>query len=88
MIRRRWPEWWDWELELSSHLFKRMLDRSFSELDLRTMLEHSRGYRPDIVEGRWVIVTSHRRRTWEVVVEPDFNARRLVVITAYPYWES
>jgi hypothetical protein len=28
-----------------------------SELDLRTMLEHSRGYRPDIVEGRWVIVT-------------------------------
>ena len=88
MIRRRWPEWWAWELELSPHLFKRMLDRSFSELDLRTMLEHSRGYRPDIVEGRWVIVTSHRRRTWEVIVEPDFNARRLVVITAYPYWES
>lgn len=52
------------------------------------MLEHSRGYRPDIVEGRWVIVTSHRRRTWEVIVEPDFHDRRLVVITAYPYWES
>jgi hypothetical protein len=88
MIRRRWPEWWDWELELSSHLFKRMLDRGFSELDLRTMLDHSRGYRPDIVEGRWLIVTSHRKRTWEVVVEPDFYARRLVVITAYPYWGS
>jgi len=88
MIRRRWPEWWDWELELSPHLFKRMLDRSFSELDLRTMLERSRGYRPDIVEGRWVIVTAHRRRTWEVIVEPDFDAKHLVVITAYPYWES
>ena len=88
MIHRRWPEWWDWELELSPHLLKRMLDRSLSELDLRTMLEHCRGYRPDIVEGRWVIVTSHRRKTWEVIVEPDLEAKRLVVITAYPYWES
>ncbi len=88
MIYRRWPEWWDWELELSPHLFKRMIDRSFSELDLRTMLEHSRGYRPDIVEGRWVIITSHRSRTWEVIVEPDYDAKRLLVITAYPYWES
>ncbi len=38
MIRRRWPEWWDWELELSLPLFKRMPDRGFSELDLRVML--------------------------------------------------
>lgn len=88
MIGHRWPEWWDWELELNPHSFKRMVDRSFSELDLRVMLEHSRGYRPDIVEGRWVIVTLRRRRTWEVIVEPDFDAKRLVVITAYPYWES
>ncbi len=88
MIRHRWPEWWDWELELSPHLFKRMLDRSFSELDLRAMLERSRGYRPDIVNGRWVIVTSHRGKTWEVIVEPDPNTERVVVITAYPYWES
>jgi hypothetical protein len=65
-----------------------MLDRGFTELDLRAMLEHSRGYRPDIVEGRWVIVTSHRRQTWEVIVEPDFRAKQIVVITAYPYWES
>ena len=87
MVHRRWPKWCDWELELSPHLLKRMLDRGFSELDLRTMLEHSRGYRPDIIEGRWVIVTLHRKRTWEVVVEPDFDAKRLVVITAYPCWE-
>ena len=74
-------------MELSPHLLKRMLDRNFSELDMRTMLEHSKGYRPDIVKGRWVVVTSHRKRTWEVVVEPDFDAKRLVVITAYPCWE-
>ncbi len=88
MIRQRWPEWWDWELELSPHLFKRMIDRGFSELDLRAMLERARGYRPDIVDGRWVVVTSYRGKTWEVIVEPDRNAARLVVITAYPYWES
>jgi hypothetical protein len=88
MIRRRWPEWWDWELEFSPHLFKRMLDRDFTELDLRTMLEHARGYRPDIVEGRWVVITLYRRQTWEVIVEPDFGAKCLLIITAYPYWES
>jgi len=87
-MKRQWPEWWDWELEISPHLLKRMVDRSFSELDLRAMLEHARGYRPDIMEGRWVIVASHRRRVWEVVVEPDFETKRLVIVTAYQYWES
>jgi hypothetical protein len=52
------------------------------------MLERARGYRPDIVDGRWVVVTSYRGKTWEVIVEPDRSAARLVVITAYPYWES
>jgi hypothetical protein len=75
-------------LEFNPHLSKRMLDRNFTELDLRTMLEHARGYRPDIVEGRWVVVTLYRRHTWEVLVEPDFNSKRLLIITAYPYWES
>jgi hypothetical protein len=84
----RWPQWWDWELELSPHLAKRMLDRSFSEVELRMMLGHSKDYRPDVVEGRWVVVTTYRRRTWEVVVEPDVDTERLVVITAYPCWES
>ncbi len=88
MISRRWPEWWNWELELSLHLSKPMVDRGFSELDLRAMLEHARGYRPDIIEGRWVIVAVFRRRTWEVVVEPDADTRRLVVVTAYRYEES
>jgi hypothetical protein len=85
--RREWPEWWDWEIELSPHLLKRMVDRRFTEVDLRRMLERAAGYREDIVEGRWAIETRHARRAWEVIVEPDSDRRLLVVVTAYPVWE-
>jgi hypothetical protein len=87
LSRRDWPEWWDWELELSPHLFKRMTDRRFTEIDLRRMLERATGYRPDVVEGRWIVEMRHRRRAWEVIVEPDQERRLLVVVTAYPVWE-
>ena len=80
----KWPEWWDWELELSPHLLKRMIDRRFTEVDLRRMLEHARGYAPDLVEGRWVISTRHQRKNWKVIVEPDDEQKLLVVVTAYP----
>lgn len=79
-----WPPWWNWELELSSHLFKRMADRDFSEVDVRAMLSAAADFRADVVPGRWVIETRHARRPWEVVVEPDEDAQLLVVITAYP----
>ena len=36
-----WPDWWDWELELTPHLLKRMIDREFSEVDLRIMLANA-----------------------------------------------
>jgi hypothetical protein len=52
----RWPAWWDWELELTPHVLKRMLDRGFTEVDLRQMLEDASSFRPDVEEGRWVIV--------------------------------
>jgi len=80
----RWPPWWDWELELSPHLLKRMIDRGFTEVDLRRMLQYATGYHRDIVEGRWVIETFFRKSPWEVIVEPDFQAKLLVVVTAYP----
>jgi hypothetical protein len=79
----RWPSWWAWELELSPHLRKRMRDRGFNEVELREMLERGRKHREDVVAGRWVITTRHARRTWEVIVEPDHEERRLVVVTAY-----
>jgi len=77
---RRWPPWWDWELEISPHLVKRMFDRRFTEIDLRRMLEYANGYHRDIVQGRWVILTTYQRSRWEVIVEPDFDSQLLVVV--------
>ena len=78
-----WPEWWNWELELTRHLERRMEDRNFTELELRLMLENASALRPDLLEGRWVVETKHRGCDWEVILEPALRSRRLVVITAY-----
>lgn len=79
-----WPAWWQWELALSSHLFKRMADRDFGELDVRRMLSVASDLRRDIVSGRWVVATRHHGVSWQVIVEPDVDAHLLIVITAYP----
>lgn len=64
-----------------------MEDRRFTEVDLRAMLD-ARSYRRDLVEGRWIIVSRHSRRTWEVIIEPDVGAKLLVIVTAYPAWDD
>jgi hypothetical protein len=74
-------------LELSPHLVKRMENRRFTEVDLRRMLERASRYCADVVEDRWVIEVKHRRKTLEVIVEPDVERRLLVVVTAYAVWE-
>jgi hypothetical protein len=51
------------------------------------MLHKAASHRRDVVHGRWVIATIHKREPWEVIVEPDVQARLLVVITAYPATE-
>jgi hypothetical protein len=79
-----WPAWWRWELELSSHLFERMADRGFNEVEVRRMLSAAVDLRRDVIPGRWSIETHHRRKRWEVIVEPDADEQLLVVITAYP----
>lgn len=79
-----WPGWWEWELEITPYVRKRMEDRDFTEVDLRRMLEDGSSLRPDVVEGRWVVNTAHGGRRWEVIVEPDDVDRIVVVITAYP----
>ena len=79
-----WPEWWNWELEFSQHLFKRMVDRQFSEVELREMLEHAKAYRPNHEQARWVIETRHASDDWSVIVEPLVDETVLLVITAYP----
>jgi uncharacterized protein DUF4258 len=78
----------DWELELSPHVWKRMIDRDFTEVDLRHMMEHASGLRSDVVEGRWVVVCRHEKKPWEVIVEPDVEGQLLVVVTAYPFDEA
>ena len=79
-----WPTWWQWDLELSSHLFRRMADRDFNEIEVRRMLSVGSGLRSDVVPGRWIVATRHRRAAWEVNMEPEPDAQLVVVITAYP----
>lgn len=81
--RTDWPEWWEWELELTSHVLKRMVDRGFSEADLRSMMASAVGLRADDGTARWVVQTSHHSQPWEVIVELDPDAHLLVVITRY-----
>ncbi|WP_295456942.1 DUF4258 domain-containing protein [uncultured Thiodictyon sp.] len=85
MVRTRpWPDWWDWEIDLTPHFLKRMEDRDFSELDLRGMLQRAKTYGKDVAEDRWVIGTRHNLQRWEVIVEPDVIEQLLIIITAYP----
>lgn len=79
----KWPEWWDWEIELSSHLLRRMIDREFGETDLRTMLDDAKNFAPDIEPGRYMILTKRHGQPWGIVIEPDYRLQRLVVVTAY-----
>ena len=88
MKKRSWPQWWEWELEFTPHLIKRMEDRGFNETDLREMLHRSRTFKKDIVEGRWIISTRHGRCAWEIIVEPDDIENLLIIVTAYPVWEQ
>jgi hypothetical protein len=63
-----------------------MQDRDFSEIDVRRMLSDAKSLRPDVLGGRWVAEVRVGRRPWEVVVEPDFTAKVLAVVTAYPVY--
>jgi hypothetical protein len=66
------------------HIYKRMADRDFTEVDVRSMLQTTTRLRRDVEPGRWVALTRLRRQRWEIILEPDLAEQRLVVITAYP----
>jgi hypothetical protein len=80
-----WPDWWSWELDCANpHLQKRMIDRGFSETDIRAMLEVAGGYGPDVADPvRYIIETMRAGARWEVVVEPQPSEHVLLVVTAY-----
>lgn len=77
------PAWWNFDLELSPHIEERRIDRGFSEVDLRMMVEAAGNVRPATTSGRWIVETSHDGDSWAVIVEPDERDLVIVVITAY-----
>jgi hypothetical protein len=60
-----------------------MVDRGFTETDLRTMFGDAHGLSSGRLPGRWVIQTRFRNKDWEIIVEPETDSQTLVVITAY-----
>jgi hypothetical protein len=81
-ILERWPPWWSWPLDFTHHLLKRMVDRRFSQVDLRAMLEDATSVQPDSVAGRFIVSSRHEECHWKIVVEPDHQEHRLVVVAA------
>jgi len=63
-----WPDWWDWEIELTPHLQKRMERSRLQRGRPPAHVERARGHRADIVEGRVVIETERKRARWEVII--------------------
>ena len=49
----------------------------------RTLLEGASAFEPNVIEGRFMIHVRHLQSPWIVIVEPDAEAKLLVVVTAY-----
>ena len=47
------------------------------------MLEKATGFEPNVVQGRFMIPVRHLQHPWIVIVEPDADAKLLVVVTVY-----
>ena len=89
MVPTAWPDWWHWELELTSHLERRMEERGLTEVELHAMLVAPTGFAPHDEGGRFLVYTWIWGDRWTVVVEPDANGRLLVVVTAFRVeWRS
>jgi hypothetical protein len=77
------PEWWEWPLAFTPHIESRMEERSFSEVDLRTMLTKVSRVTAARRPGRFIAFTRHGRQPWVIVLEPDWDERLLFVVTAF-----
>ena len=60
-----------------------MEQRGVTEVDVRAMLERAMRSEASVVEGRFMIHATHNHRPWIVIVEPDVDAKLLVVVTPY-----
>jgi hypothetical protein len=79
----KFPEWRNWELSFTAHAELRMEQRGVTEVDVRAMLERATRHEPSVVEGRFMIRAIHQQRPWIVIVEPDVEAKLLIVVTVY-----
>ena len=52
-----------------------------TEVEVRAMLERAARFEPNVVEGRFMIHVRHLESSWIVIVEPDADAKLLVVVT-------
>jgi hypothetical protein len=77
------PEWWNWDLSFTGHAELRMEQRGVTEAEVRAMLERATGFEASVAEGRFMIETGRGQSSWTVIVEPDAEARVLVVVTVY-----
>jgi hypothetical protein len=50
------------------------------------VLKRATGFEASVVEGRFMIHTRRGQGPWIVIVEPDAEARLLVVVTVYEVW--
>ena len=82
-MRRDWPSWWYWQLRFSTHATERMAERRLSELDVREMLEDARQLHRSTEPGRWGVYARFRRRTWEVILEPELEVQVTTVVTVF-----
>ena len=58
-----------------------MEQRGVTEVEVRAMPEKATGFYPNVVEGRFMIQVRHLQSPWLVIVEPDADAKLLVVVT-------
>jgi hypothetical protein len=77
------PEWWNWGLSFTAHAELRMEQRGVTEVEVRAMLQRATGFEASVVEGRFMIQTRRGQNLWIVIVEPDAEARLLVVVKVY-----
>ena len=54
-----------------------------TEVEVRAMLERATGFEASVVEGSFIVHTQRGQSPWVVIVEPDADARLLVVVTVY-----
>ena len=77
------PEWWSWDLSFTGHAELRIEQRGVTEVEVRAMLERATRFEASVVQGRFMIHTRRGQGPWVVIVEPDAEARVLVVVTVY-----